>query len=397
MFPDASDPPTFTTSIEGVAGQRPSTPSVWSYSSLRQAEACPRQWVLARSRYPDLWDGYGYPTIPAFAALSGEIVHRALERILTALVSGGCTDPSAPEAVSVMKELGGYSNILKSAAEDVMDGIESNPRSASRVHEYRRQIGQRISEMRQQTQSLVIRADLAESGVRGLGAAPVAPAALPNGTYAELGVSSQSLRFGGRMDLVKVADGCVQITDFKTGKPDPHHHDQLRVYEVLWEQRDGAAAADLHVSALVLAYGDGDERYDALAPDLLDEATQALARRIDTAAESVLEPQPAAQLGDETCGFCNVRHLCDPYWEWVGHLPVSEGLFDVEAEITGVNGPRSWMFRSTSEHGILRTDEGADLSPGQRIRILAARRVSAVDEQPVVISLTRGSEVFTLR
>jgi hypothetical protein len=398
VSPDSSEPQIFTTSVEGVTGHRAATPSSWSYSSLRQAEACPRQWVLARSSYPDLWDGYGYPTVPPFAALSGEIIHRALERILVALVSAGCADPSEPEAVGVMRELGGYSNVLKSAAQSVLDAIESNPRARVRLNDYRRQVGQRISEMRQQTQSLVVRADLADSGAHGMGGSrPDLPVLLPNGVYAELGVMSQSLRFGGRMDLVKVSDDAVRITDFKTGRPDPHHLDQLRAYEVLWEQRDGAAGANQHVTELVLAYGDRDERFGALPPDLLVEATNALAVRIDAAEESVGATEPAAQPAEETCAFCSVRQLCDEYWEWIAQLPSADGPVDTEVEITGVNGPRSWTFRSASEHGVLRTEEGAPLSPGQRVRVLAARRVSAMEEQPVVLSLTRGSEVFTMR
>ena len=64
-------------------------------------------------RYPDLWDGRGYPRVPAFAALFGDVVHGALDTIVRALVAAGCESAQSAEAVTVLRQLGGYTAVIE--------------------------------------------------------------------------------------------------------------------------------------------------------------------------------------------------------------------------------------------------------------------------------------------
>lgn len=104
-------PRTFDTGVARSIARLPDPPDFWSYSSLREVQACPRRYVLGHSQYPELWDGRGYPQLPHVAALFGEIVHDALARIIPALARAGCSAIDSPNAVAVLRGLGGYSVI----------------------------------------------------------------------------------------------------------------------------------------------------------------------------------------------------------------------------------------------------------------------------------------------
>ena len=75
----------FKTHVRGVEGTWPGRPEFWSYSSLREAEECPRRWALTRATYRAVWDRPGYPPRPIMPAMVGDTVHRALDVILRTL------------------------------------------------------------------------------------------------------------------------------------------------------------------------------------------------------------------------------------------------------------------------------------------------------------------------
>ena len=56
-------------------------PSTWSSTSLDDVEACPRRWQLLRSRWGDF---ERFPVRPHPAAIEGQIVHEALDRLTRA-------------------------------------------------------------------------------------------------------------------------------------------------------------------------------------------------------------------------------------------------------------------------------------------------------------------------
>jgi hypothetical protein len=106
-----SEQPRYDTGITSSAAILPGPPPLWSFSSLREAGACPRRYSLARATYPDLWDGRGYPRVPALAALFGDVVHDALDTIVRALVAADCQSVRSPGAVNVLRQLGGYTAV----------------------------------------------------------------------------------------------------------------------------------------------------------------------------------------------------------------------------------------------------------------------------------------------
>jgi hypothetical protein len=74
---------TLSMSIEHSIAVLQDPPGYWSYSALKEVEACALRYSLARASYPDLWEGHGYPPAPNPSALFGDVVHDALERLLS--------------------------------------------------------------------------------------------------------------------------------------------------------------------------------------------------------------------------------------------------------------------------------------------------------------------------
>ena len=54
-----TDPRTFDPGISGSVAVLPDAPALWSYSSLKAVETCPRRYVLSRATYTDLRDRSG--------------------------------------------------------------------------------------------------------------------------------------------------------------------------------------------------------------------------------------------------------------------------------------------------------------------------------------------------
>ncbi len=54
----------FDTGVQDSSGRWPDLPRAWSYSSLKEAEECPRRWMLRRASYPQIWARQGYPPRP---------------------------------------------------------------------------------------------------------------------------------------------------------------------------------------------------------------------------------------------------------------------------------------------------------------------------------------------
>ena len=228
--------------IDGIDGFWAEPPQWFSFSSMLEAETCPRRWGLRRATYPDLWEGTGYPDSPNVAALTGNVVHESLEIIIRALVRSGCSSTQDPEAVAVLRTLGGYSAIIQRVTEEQIRRLENNPRCHSR-HEYlRRELTLRSAEMRRATQSLlsrsIIAADVGQTRSRERSDNSESPTTvrghLPDGTYPELSRRSTRLRMTGRADLVTMSGGDVRIVDYKTGAPSEHHSEQLRTYALIW-------------------------------------------------------------------------------------------------------------------------------------------------------------------
>lgn len=401
-----NDSSAFRTRVRGADGTWPEPPELWSHSSLAEVEACPRRWMLRRASYPDIWDRAGYPTRPMVGTLAGTVIHGALERLLRGLQDAACESIRDASAVTVLRDLGGFSALVEGQIDATLRPLESNPRAAPMLATLRRSLMNRVPALRQAVQTLVARVAL----IAGSNADPKGPhggsGALGRGTHTEVPLVALELRFQGRADLLTLDDdGCV-ITDFKTGESDEGHADQVRSYALLWKSDSHRNPHGIPVSRLVIAYPGHDKTMDAPSPAELEQIEVSLTKRVASAEADLEQRPPPALPGEEVCRFCQVRQLCDEYWSAQPLVPQGNQPpgrpqpVDIEGVINGRRGPRSWTLIDEEERPVLlRTaEEDVPFSAGDRVRILNAFRIQGEeDDGEPLHSLTLSSETFVMR
>ena len=402
-----SESRTYDTGVAHGRALIPGPPGMWSYSSLKEVETCPRRYALSRAEYPDLWDKHGYPRMPNPAAIKGDVVHGSLEIIIRALVKAGCQSTRGAEAVSVLRELGGYTSVAQGVLDDQLAQLDGNPRiSQERREQVNRSLGDWVPEAREQIQTYLNRMELrpksAGSSVTGSMSSPQTHKRYParEGDHPERELVAEELRLKGRVDLLRVDGDGATITDFKTGAEDPTHHDQLRLYALLWND-DGEVNPDaLAVAALVAAYPSHDVQVTVPGAAELAELRGQVVARIDLADTAVLEELPVAVVG-EHCSMCNVRGLCDAYWS--GGAPntadvADGGWYDLQGTVVREHGVKSWVLRETGtgRDVLVRTPNSSFTLPSDHdVRILGAKRTIDPDEEEALIaSVTSVSEVL---
>ena len=393
----------------GVADSRAvlaGTPTMWNYSSLKEVETCPLRYALSRADYPDLWERHGYPRLPVPAAIRGDVVHGALEIIVRALVKAECASTRSAEAVAVLRELGGYSKVAEDVLAVQLAQFERNPRlSDGRRQQLTHSLTEWLPQAREQVQTYLNRLNLRPSDAPGrLGTPRYSTARYPvrTGDHPEIELIAEDLRLKGRIDLLSVDVDGVRITDFKTGAEVPGHHDQLRLYALLWNADDIVNPDGLPVTELVAAYPDHQVTVAVpSATDLVNLRTD-FAARIEDAEAVVTADPPDANVGDH-CGLCGVRGLCNAYWS-TGAAPtarVSNGTwYDLAGEVVREHGVKSFVLREhRSGSDVLVRTPTPTFTPllGSDIRILGVRRaVDSDDEGSLIAAVTSTSEVLEL-
>jgi hypothetical protein len=394
-----TDADNFQTGAAGLA-RWPALPDAWSYSSLTDAEVCPRRWSLARASYPEVWEHSGYPRKLHVAALTGDVIHGALEDFLRAWKSASTTASPRAAAVVALRELGGYTALIERSLVRRVKTLQDNPRMARRAEELQAQLAVKVPDMRQKVQGIISRLHL--DAVSGHGEAGDNRGPLSAGLHPEVDLVASALHFMGRADLIAVGPDGLTITDYKTGVADAGHGDQVRLYALLW-QRDKERNPDgVLATKLTLAYSSHDELLDAPGPGELDELAHALSDRIAAVERDVAERPPPARPSAETCRYCAVRHLCEEFWVDLPHPEVRADrptFRDYEGTVGPRNGPRSWMLGLDRTPGqlLLRTGtETPGFDTGDRVRILDIAATADDDTAQVVATITRASEVFVL-
>jgi len=406
----------------GVLGSRallPGRPGFWSYSSLKEIEACPRRYALVRATFPDLWAGYGYPAMPSLAALFGDIVHGSLEIIVKRLAAAGCTGPRSTRAVDVLKSLGGYTRVAEQVLNRLLAQLDGNPRlSPDQRRRLATALGDRLTEARSQIQEYLSRAHFPATNSAPDDAATDGPTtgdattqdqdatvtkrneASP-GTHPEIKLVAGDLRLHGRIDVLAVRDESADIIDYKTGAEDPAHLDQLALYALLWNLDGVANPKGLPVNTLTAAYARHDVTVCAPDESRLRDLETATRERID-AADTSAELNPPEARPSELCLMCPVRGLCDAYWASIApdYTTLADGdWFDLEGTIGIQNGPRSWWVHdhSGSRHVLLRTTPSTKpFENGARVRILGVKREPDPEEGTPIAVMSANSEVLTL-
>ena len=394
----------FESGLRQLHGTWPTRPNTWSFSSLKDVESCPKRWALAHAHYPSLWNGLGYPSRPSVAALTGIVLHGAMEFILTEFTRRNRAVAEPVGMVDVLRALGGLSSVLQSVSEGEIKKLDDNPRARPIIDYYRREMTNGLPESRQRLQGMLART--AFNRVSETRAAPAFEAGrgfapLSFGSHPEVTLSAASLRLVGRADLMSLdSSGCV-ITDFKSGTADASHGEQLQLYALLWSLDQRLNPSKVPVSNLVVTYPWGSVEVARPSDREAETLLEAVAARI-ARADAEVESRPlAARPGPENCTYCSVRQMCDEYWSDVARQPRMESgreqFLDVEVQIEARNGTRSWLARRTADgtKTLLRTpDEGIVFESGDRLRLLGGFTGQPEPSGETAISLTRSSEVF---
>lgn len=364
--------------------------------------------MLARAKYPAIWERTGYPQVPVIAAIVGNVVHNALELILRRLHAAGCESLRDASAIAVLKELGGYTRVVESMIEEQIGAFDGNPRAAQGLSKLRVALVKAVPEMRQRLQAVLSRMTIqpAESAIGGRDQADRRAAALGVGSHPEVELRADAIRFVGRADLVTLDEGGCALTDYKTGAPNEHHAEQLKTYALLWSLDRDVNPDGIPVRGLVLSYPAEDEVVTPPTEDELASKLVDLKDRVQQAEAELGQRPPPAYPREDLCRYCPVRHMCDEYWE---SEPLqepqmtpsqAEGLGDLEGDVRARNGPRSWRLTLGSDHqdALLRTnDETPGFSAGDRIRVLAVFYGREAESETVTATMTRASETYVLR
>ena len=260
----------------------PEPPHEMSVSSLRVIESCPRRWALSNASYPYLWQGSGYPPQTQRSWIMGSIVHLAIERVVRRLAQANCGSLSDPCAPGVIRELGGFTSIIRSCIKDTVASQAENPRQPD-IAELQMSLERSISRMRVDVKSLLRTIPLVpatESQASACHRGSLGP--LRPGTYAELQVHAPELHWRGIVDLLVLGPaGACEIRDFKTGAHSEDHQFQIRAYAVLWSADRQLNPSGSLATKLTISYPTGDvtvpapsvEDVDAIKAELLERAT----------------------------------------------------------------------------------------------------------------------------
>jgi hypothetical protein len=332
------------------------------------------------------------------AALVGDIVHGVLELLVRRIRGAGCTSLADPAVVGLLKELGGYSRLVEDGIGRRLGELADNPRMAGRIDPLSTALRARTPDMRQRVQALVARTPFVLTAMTDLG--DVGPGSwLTPGAHPEVELKAPALRLAGRVDLLVIDEEGCEITDYKTGTPDDHHADQLRLYSLIWSRDEKHNPRSLPVRRLTLSYPTHDIDVAPLDDRALDALAVATTEAIETAESALEERPPPAFPRPEICGFCGVRQLCDDYWMRRASLSSeADDWFDFEGTVVEQNGSRSWLLATTAEPVLLlrTSSESVPFGIGDRLRLLGLRREEDEEVSLPVAVLTSVSEVFSL-
>lgn len=375
-----------------------------SVTAVSEIEACPRRWALRHADYPKLWGGYGYPPRVHMGALLGAMTHLALETIIREFIRTGCPSVKDATAVSVMRSLGGYTQVLDNCIDRVISRLQVNPRAQRHLEFSTRFLRARIPRVRTQVQAMLSRTRL-EGRSRRHGRSSGFTTPLVTGTYAELEVSAKRIGWKGKLDLLAISPEACEIIDFKTGAPSDVHRFQIEVYSLLWTLDEERNPQGRSADRLILAYDNGQVEVSVPSPDRCKALEQELVERRAGARASVAQRPPEAKPDPVHCRSCQVRHLCDEYWasEVVRTKRYDETrkmhFGDCEVTIAARHGPSSWDARIERPwrglHAVVRTTS-EELEVGDRLRLLDGALLLDEEDpgQPWVITLGMMSEVF---
>lgn len=310
------------------------SPGLWSSSSLDEVQGCPRRWQLLRSR----WGAHPrFPVRPRPAAIEGQIIHDALDRLARACGQRGNPPFGSAEFKAAAAEAEFFEGFIKAITE-WQEKMAEHPRPGPAFR------------LRTSPQELTNRAvrlfrEQYQPGT-GAGRLHAQPVTLEEGDLSarlrvcggltELRLQHPDLPFMGVIDRVQWTDDGVEVVDFKSGRPSERHREQLLRYAVLWWRAAGERPA-----RITAQYLDGRATW-ALSEDEVFATERVLGESITTLAEQLIERPGPARPGTG-CVWCPVRARCEAGWGVAEEVARSEERGDAELIVVSRPGPHGFL------------------------------------------------------
>lgn len=342
-------------------------PSTWSSTAIDDVEACPRRWQLLRSR----WGEYDqFPARPNPAAVEGQIVHDALDRLTRACGQRGNPAFGSPEFVAATAEVDFFPGFTRAVVE-WQQRLTAHPRPGPpfRIRTTAEELANRAVRMfrEQYKPERLLRSQAADRATE----TPTAMQLLLQRKRAlsEIKLAHPTLPFLGVLDRVQHASHGAEIIDFKTGRPSDKHHQQLLRYALLWWRTTG----DLPVR-ISAQYLDGVESWPIMQ-EALTKVEADLARKLPLLTHT-LHARPAAAKPGAGCHACPVRARCAAGWALGEEAALVDGRGDAELVVMAKAGDYGFLARSRAGAKIAVVYEAAvaklvpELVDGQVLRVL---------------------------
>lgn len=391
----------------------PEPPTEFSVSSLAEMEECPRRWALLNASYPAVWAYRGYPRLPSSSALAGLAVHLAIETVSTRLVRAGCASAQSHAAIDVMRELGGYTRVVEDSISTLLEGLVSNPRATAQLDALRRVLMAQVPRLRARVKKLLSRIRfVARNAAQERPRQTRARTALRPGTHTEVPLRAPTIGWRGTADLLSVNESGCEIVDFKAGATSDAHAFQLQVYALLWHLDQDLNPGGSSARRLTVAYEHTETEVPPLDLEELEHFRATLVERTSTARRAIAAGPPQTKPARDTCGWCQVRHLCPEYWQSSDAMfrygeSDGETYEDLELTLIGASGPGSWDATVVAACSVdrgrrvslqLNATHHDVASPRRRLRLLGARvsdlRDPASAGDAILVTLTPWTEVF---
>lgn len=342
-------------------------PRTWSSTTLDDVEACPRRWQLLRS----LWGEHErFPVRPHPAAIEGQIVHEALDRLTRACGQRGSPALGSAEFTAALADAGFFPGFAR-AVDEWQQRFKAHPRPgpAFRLRATAEELANRAVRMFREQYKPDARGG--SPAAERASEAPIDVKSLlqQRRALSEVRLTHPKIPFLGILDLVQEMPEGVEIVDFKTGKPSDKHRQQLLRYALLWWRTTGDAP--VRVSA---QYLDGLESWP-VTPVALTEVEADLAEKVPNLT-AALHERPALAKPGTGCQLCPVRARCAPGWGIGEETALVDGRGDAELVVVAKAGEHGFVAQSRSgaEVAVVYEAAVAKLLPehvdGQVLRIL---------------------------
>jgi hypothetical protein len=371
---------------------------IWSASTLNEIEECPKRFALRRASYPEIWSRAGFPNRISTAQVKGIVVHEVVSMIMNSVQNS--SELAEKSVMSFLKERGGYLQLLKSILDKELLTANSNPRAELMVETIKREICADLSELRGQVQYFVKESinklPTVSSRIENkeINETPSTTIQIPP-VSSEYKIVDSEFPIEGYLDLLLTDEDTDHIIDYKTSKTiHDEYWDQLSLYAWLWyRSAKNLRKGDCRIEVIsganlsdsrIIKIGD----LPAIEKNVLDRIRNA---------ELSLTGEIAAKPSVDSCKFCAVKVMCNPYWSMNENQSTVAKWSDIRIRTTGNLGGNAWsvsiLSDETSAMLIIGDRDDGSIEIGQELRLLNAYK-NEDEETGVVIRLSQNSEIF---